>query len=185
MKIAFTTSSPMVQLVLLDGGNVCFERTKWAQNNASTLLASWQQEAFDELKIEWRDVQEIWVDYGPGSFTGVKVGVTMAKIWAYATGAKLFAVSSFDLIAPTGIVAIPHKRGSYCIRRPGEEPIVEESLPKEQLFGYGIEGIPERYPSFSLAEASSFLEISRADSLVPLYVAQPNISTPKQPYREA
>jgi tRNA threonylcarbamoyladenosine biosynthesis protein TsaB len=39
-----------------------------------------------------RDVEHLYVSAGPGSFTGLRIGVTMAKTMALATGVKLVAV---------------------------------------------------------------------------------------------
>ncbi len=46
-----------------------------------------------------RDVDEVYVSVGPGSFTGLRVGVTVAKTLAFATGAKVVAVPSVDVLA--------------------------------------------------------------------------------------
>ncbi len=44
-------------------------------------------------------VEGVAVSVGPGSFTGLRIGVTFAKCLAYAAGAKLAAVETFAAIA--------------------------------------------------------------------------------------
>ena len=64
-----------------------------------------------------RDLDEIFVSVGPGSFTGLRVGVTVAKALALAAGAKVVAVPSVEVLvrnAPTGwrhaVVVLDAKR---------------------------------------------------------------------------
>ena len=68
----------------------------------------------------WRpgDVEEVYVSAGPGSFTGLRVGVTVAKSLAFATGARVVAVPSVEVLArnaPAGwanlVIVLDAKRG--------------------------------------------------------------------------
>src|SRR5688572_17306148 len=46
-----------------------------------------------------RDVDELYVSVGPGSFTGLRISVTLAKTMALATGVKLVAVPTVRVLA--------------------------------------------------------------------------------------
>lgn len=54
---------------------------------------------FDMLKIDKREIEGVCIVYGPGSFTGTRIGVVDAKILAYSLGKPLFALNSLELIA--------------------------------------------------------------------------------------
>src|SRR5207244_6486498 len=45
------------------------------------------------------DVDAVVVSRGPGSYTGLRVGIMSAKAFAYATGCALLAVDTFPVIA--------------------------------------------------------------------------------------
>jgi tRNA threonylcarbamoyladenosine biosynthesis protein TsaB len=46
-----------------------------------------------------RDIDGIIVSHGPGSYTGLRVGIMSAKAFAYATGCALLAVDTFAAVA--------------------------------------------------------------------------------------
>ena len=54
--------------------------------------------AIDDLcrqaQVEAKDIQEVYVSAGPGSFTGLRIGITLAKTMAFATDARIVAVPS-------------------------------------------------------------------------------------------
>ncbi len=65
-----------------------------AQSLAPAMLALLKQ-------VGWQpgDVQLVAVSHGPGSFTGLRVGVTAAKIFAYAVGADILGIDTLEAIA--------------------------------------------------------------------------------------
>src|SRR5437763_630298 len=50
--------------------------------------------------MDWRpnDLQEVYVSAGPGSFTGLRIGITLAKSLSLATGARLIAVPTVRVL---------------------------------------------------------------------------------------
>ena len=60
------------------------------------------------------------VSAGPGSYTGLRVGITFAKTFAVQTGTPLVTVSSLDVIAASdavrGCTRSPPKESSVAVR---------------------------------------------------------------------
>ncbi len=70
------------------------------------------------------DLQEIYASVGPGSFTGLRIGITLAKTLAMAVGAKLVAVPSARVLAENAppdarhvLIVLDARRGSIFAAR--------------------------------------------------------------------
>jgi tRNA threonylcarbamoyladenosine biosynthesis protein TsaB len=68
------------------------------RRHAQTLLLD-VRVLFDETGIQTRDIDTVAVSIGPGSFTGLRVGVVFAKTFAWAAGCRLVAVDTLHAIA--------------------------------------------------------------------------------------
>ena len=55
-----------------------------------------------------RDLEHVYVSAGPGSFTGLRIGITLAKTLALATGVKLVAVPSVRVLAENAPAEAQH-----------------------------------------------------------------------------
>lgn len=69
----------------------------------STKIFPAMQEVFKSAGILPNDIDKIFVANGPGSFTGIRIGVTVAKTYAWALNKKIIPFSSLELIATTKI----------------------------------------------------------------------------------
>lgn len=67
----------------------------------STLVLPEIKRRLNEANIKINDIDNIYVVNGPGSFTGLRIGVTIAKIIGYTLNKRVIPISSLDLLATT------------------------------------------------------------------------------------
>jgi tRNA threonylcarbamoyladenosine biosynthesis protein TsaB len=86
-------------------------------NNHSVTIIPYLQKMLENEKIKLQEIDEIIVGVGPGSYTGVRIGVTVAKMIAYLNNLSLYKVSSLALMAsssnkPYVLAFIDARRGN-------------------------------------------------------------------------
>ncbi len=59
----------------------------------------------EEAECTWDDITEVAVSLGPGSFTGLRIGLATAKGLCLSTGATLFGVPTLDVMAQNGLLS--------------------------------------------------------------------------------
>lgn len=96
--LAIDTSRAAGSVAALDGSRVA-ERPLGVAGEHARLLAPALVEVAARLGWAPRDVELVAVVRGPGSFTGLRVGVATAKALAWATGGRLVGVSGFEVAA--------------------------------------------------------------------------------------
>lgn len=67
----------------------------------STLVLPEIKRRLNEANIKINDIDNIYVVNGPGSFTGLRIGVTIAKIIGYTLNKRVIPISSLELLATT------------------------------------------------------------------------------------
>lgn len=86
-------------VALAEGDRVLGERSlDQARRHARDLVPA-AKELLAERAWSPRDLQGVIVGIGPGSYTGLRVGIMSAKTLAYATGCALIGVETFAAIA--------------------------------------------------------------------------------------
>ena len=97
--LALETSGRIGSIALADDARVlCEEQFEHGLQNAAKLLTIIDS-AMRLTGWSPRDLQEIHVSIGPGSFTGLRLSVTLAKTMSLATGARIVAVPTVRVLA--------------------------------------------------------------------------------------
>lgn len=95
------TSNQPMSIAIMQDDTVLAETTSEDKRDHSSQLMPGIQHLFEEAKLKKNDIDGIVVAKGPGSYTGVRIGVTTAKTLAYALNTKLYGVSSLAALAAT------------------------------------------------------------------------------------
>lgn len=82
MKLSINTANNEQILITING--VSYETS--AKKDKSQKLLPFISETLASLGLSLEDITEIEVDPGPGSFTGLRVGVTVAQTLGYMLG---------------------------------------------------------------------------------------------------
>ncbi|AIG66041.1 tRNA (adenosine(37)-N6)-threonylcarbamoyltransferase complex dimerization subunit type 1 TsaB [Weissella tructae] len=97
--IAFDTSNQPLSVALFDADHVIAQiETNISRNQSEQLLPAIDQLVSDAGWVAG-DLERVVVSAGPGSYTGLRIGVTTAKTLAYTLGLELVGISSLGLLA--------------------------------------------------------------------------------------
>lgn len=116
-------------------------------------------EILKEQKITMKDIEAIGTNIGPGSFTGIRVCTTIARVFAQQLNAKLIGISSMQILSginesdKNSLVVMDARKNKvyYAIYTP-EGKIIKEpsSIEKEEI----LEILKDDY--FVIADASIY-----------------------------
>jgi tRNA threonylcarbamoyladenosine biosynthesis protein TsaB len=100
MKIlALETSGQSGSVALFDGKTIVGELSFPLDERNAKTLAPAVQELLGSAGWRPSEIRLVAVAVGPGSFTGLRIGVTTAKTFAYAVRAEVIGVNTLEVIA--------------------------------------------------------------------------------------
>ena len=102
LTLAFDTATDVATSALLEDGDVLGERTGRPQ----TLLEDVDR-LFADADAEPREVRRIVVGTGPGSFTGLRMGLAAGRALAFALDAAVAGVSTLEALAAGAPGSLP------------------------------------------------------------------------------
>jgi tRNA threonylcarbamoyladenosine biosynthesis protein TsaB len=83
ISLFIDTSSIDVSIAIIKDNKILSSITKEATGTHSIYTTKYLDDMLKEAKLKPKDINKIMVVNGPGSFTGVRIGVTIAKTYSY------------------------------------------------------------------------------------------------------
>lgn len=99
MLLAIDTSTDTASLALVQNGQVLAESTWHCEQNHSVELLPRLARLLNETKVDLQSIGCVMVAKGPGSFNGLRVGISIAKGLAFSLGIPMIGISSLELEA--------------------------------------------------------------------------------------
>lgn len=93
------TSTNVCSVAVSQGGVCLFKRVDNSGPNHAVALGVFVDEALSFVDSRAIPLDAVAVSCGPGSYTGLRIGVSMAKGICYGRGLKLIAVPTLELMA--------------------------------------------------------------------------------------
>ncbi|MFP4057168.1 MAG: tRNA (adenosine(37)-N6)-threonylcarbamoyltransferase complex dimerization subunit type 1 TsaB [Candidatus Brocadiia bacterium] len=144
--LGIETSGQLGSVALRRAGRALNERVVPQRLGHGALLFVELKALFEEAGLRPADIDLVAVSQGPGSFTGLRIGLTAARATACALGRPLVGVPSLDVLARNAPPDIPRvatvldakrgdvyaciygRRGSRLVRRTAYQVVPAESL---------------------------------------------------------
>ena len=163
-------------IVLLDSSNTSLS-VGLARDNLlleSISYEAWQQQSeymipelnklLDKYAVKKEDISAVMVAKGPGSYTGVRIAITIAKTIAVALGAKLYPVSSLraqkDGKNPSICLINARSGRSYVGVYEGNETLLEDQIMKnDEVLKYIA-----NHPSYSVCGDVKYLGLETKET---------------------
>lgn len=99
ISLFLDTSSSYLSSAIYKDGKLLTSVFEYLEKDMSKYALLRVKEMMDSLLLKPNDIDNIVVVNGPGSYTGLRVGVTIAKTYAWGLNKKLFSVSSLQTLA--------------------------------------------------------------------------------------
>ena len=101
MILVIDTSSSYVTVSIINNDTILHEFKRKIDSDIASKIMSIINMELTESSIDIKNINRIFVVNGPGSFTGVRIGVTIAKTIGWALNIKVNPISSLELMATT------------------------------------------------------------------------------------
>ncbi len=103
--LAFESTAKAASVALLKDGKLLSQYTQCSGLTHSRTLLPMGEDMLKNAELSLRDVDLLAVAHGPGSFTGVRIGVSMVKGLAWASDKPCVGVSTLEAMAWHGLAA--------------------------------------------------------------------------------
>lgn len=204
LTLAINTASSVTSIALLSGNEILGEKSWPSHNNEAAKLMPEIDTLLKQFEYKFSDLEGVLAICGPGSFTGLRIGVTTANTIAYLLGCKLFAVNTFEywhVQSALPVLVFAGKGGVYFSSNIEGTPsqLTLEELPQvlksksitevcgdiseEQKQLLAAHSVGFHPPALTFGQVCSKIisqPLENLKTIVPLYIKEPSITLSKK-----
>jgi tRNA threonylcarbamoyladenosine biosynthesis protein TsaB len=92
------TATSLCSVALCKDGRVIAQRESYQEKSHASQLTVFIQDVFSDSQLAIRDIDAVAVGKGPGSYTGLRIGVSTAKGICYGINKPLISVSTMEVL---------------------------------------------------------------------------------------
>lgn len=181
MILFIDTHDELITIALKNNEDL-FIKTKVSEYAHSVYTMPMIEEVFKENNLNIKDLEKIIVVNGPGSFTGIRIGLSIAKTLAYALNISINTISSLTAYLVSNETnenkkaVIEDNKGyyvsvfdkdnnivveeTYCEEDTYDYPLVEEKLDVEKIIDY-CKDMKSENPHFVKANYIKKIEVEK------------------------
>ena len=126
--LAIDTTNSTLTVVLRNGEQLLCTRKEMEKAEHSTSLMPTIDEIISKANMDIKGIENFAVNVGPGSFTGIRIGVSSMTAMSYANKAKRISFSTFEILAQNRgevMVSVDAGHGNTYLAKCKDGEIVE------------------------------------------------------------
>lgn len=190
--LAIDTSGVHVTVLIIKNGSVFLEYLPNSGLKHSSTLMPLIEQTLIKAQLKISEIDVFAAVTGPGSFTGIRIGVATAKAFSYAFGKNVLPVTSFEVLAYNNckkkrLAVVDAMHGNYYVQGfDGDKTVISPCfIDTETLLNYAkdyeilsaepIEGVNTTVIELGQGLLNAVLykkdeHVSDREALIPLYV---------------
>jgi len=146
------TSTNVCSVALSEDTSCLFFKSNVDGMNHAALLSVFIAEAMEVLKLTDKKLDAVAVSSGPGSYTGLRIGVSTAKGLCYGYGIPLISVSTLEVLTVQALHLVPDKEDAlFC-------PMIDARRMEVYAAFYNGQGVLQREISADIITPDSYAE---------------------------
>ncbi len=188
--LSLDTSSNLLSVALADNHHVVISKAIYMERGQGEALAPLIQSMFETVGWDIKSVNQVLVAVGPGSFTGVRIGLSAARGLGLALNIPVNGISNFNAVLPLMVtqpvcVALDTKRGDCFVQRFDETGCLNgepQILSVDDIVSLHVPVITDKADLFTNTNVALIaMPVCPAEHMIDVFFNRPNVLLPAEP----
>ena len=164
LSLILDSANKELGVALAQDGTLLDEIRYEARQRQSELMIPEIENIFKKNHVNPKDVGEILVTVGPGSYTGVRIALTIAKVYGYALNIPVYAFSSLEVLADLEkpsicLINARSNRSYFAVYEKGNAIVNDQVLTNDEVIKYVSE-----HKDYAICGETSYLDLVSENS---------------------